>query len=187
MKFKCHFLNVLVIVVTPLYSLGAPNSLTYQGRILSSEGRPLEYNNVSFLFEVTSNNGTCIIYREQKNAIDMTNSQGVFDVPIGTGNKLFPISPTKTLLSVFDNTKTHDCADPNNNVAGTYTPAAGHTRLLRVQFHDGTGWRIISPDNEIRTVPFSAFAHSAEKLGENSPSDFVLKTGVPLLGVFMST
>lgn len=182
MKFKCHFLNVLVIVVTPLFSLGAPNSLTYQGRILSSEGRPLEYNNVSFLFEITSNNGTCIIYREQKNAIDMTNSQGVFDVPIGTGNKLFPSSPTKSLLSVFDNTKTHDCADPNNNVAGTYTPASGHTRLLRVQFHDGTGWRVISPDNEIRTVPFSAFAHSAEKLGENFPSDFVLKIGVPTCG-----
>ncbi|MEK2644675.1 beta strand repeat-containing protein [Bdellovibrio sp. BCCA] len=157
----------------------APNFLTYQGRIVKTDGSPLEYNNVSFLFEITSNNGTCVIYREQKSGIDMTNSHGIFDVPIGTGTKLFPPSPTKTLLSVFDNSQTQDCADPNNNVVSSYTPTEGHARLLRVQFHDGTGWKVISPDNEIRTVPYSAYAASAAKLGTKTENDFVLKTGVP--------
>ncbi|WP_413944253.1 beta strand repeat-containing protein [Bdellovibrio sp. HCB-162] len=157
----------------------APNFLTYQGRIVKTDGSPLEYNNVSFLFEITSNNGTCVIYREQKSGIDMTNSHGVFDVPIGTGTKLFPPSPTKTLLSVFDNSQTQDCADPNNNVVSSYTPTEGHARILRVQFHDGTGWKVISPDNEIRTVPYSAYAASAAKLGTKTENDFVLKTGVP--------
>ncbi|WP_413943351.1 tail fiber domain-containing protein [Bdellovibrio sp. HCB-162] len=157
----------------------SPSSLTYQGRIVKSDGTALEYNNVSFLFEITNNTGSCVIYREQKNGVNMANSHGVFDVPIGTGTKLFPSSPTKTLLSAFDNTLVHDCADADNNVSGTYTPSVNHTRLLRVQFHDGTGWKLISPDNEIRTVPFAAFAESAEKLGDKSASDFVLKTGVP--------
>ncbi|WP_374075323.1 tail fiber domain-containing protein [Bdellovibrio bacteriovorus] len=172
------FLVILLILATNV-ALAAPNSLTYQGRIVKSDGTSLEYNNVSFLFEITNNNGSCVIYREQKNGINMANSHGVFDVPIGTGTKLFPSSPTKTLLSAFDNTLIHDCADADNNVSGTYTPSVTHSRLLRVQFHDGTGWKLISPDNEIRTVPFSAFAQSAEKLGDKSVSDFVLKTGVP--------
>ncbi|KHD89262.1 MAG: hypothetical protein OM95_04935 [Bdellovibrio sp. ArHS] len=162
-----------------MHTLAAPNLLTYQGRIVKSDGSALEYNNVSFLFEITNNTGSCVIYREQKNGINMTNSHGVFDVPIGAGTKLFPSSPTKTLLNAFNNSTTHDCADADNNVAGTYTPAVSHTRLLRVQFHDGTGWKLLTPDNEIRTVPFAAFSQSAEKLGEHEVSDFVIKTGIP--------
>ncbi|WP_374029209.1 tail fiber domain-containing protein [Bdellovibrio bacteriovorus] len=172
----------LLLFLSASVGLASPNSLTYQGRILKSDGAPLEHNSVSFLFEITNNSGSCVIYREQKNGINMTNSHGVFDVPIGTGTKMFPSSPTKTLLSAFDNSVVHDCADGDNNVAGTYTPAVGHTRLLRVQFHDGSGWKVISPDNEIRTVPYAAYAKSAEKLGENLASDFVIKTGIPTCG-----
>ncbi|WP_373998202.1 tail fiber domain-containing protein [Bdellovibrio bacteriovorus] len=173
------YLVLVHILLASLGSFAAPNLLTYQGRIVKADGTALEYNNVSFLFEITNNTGACVIYREQKNGINMTNSHGVFDVPIGAGTKLFPSSPTKTLLNAFNNSTTHDCADADNNVAGNYTPAVGHTRLLRVQFHDGTGWKVISPDNEIRSVPFAAYSQSAEKLGDLGANDFIVKTGIP--------
>ncbi|WP_413568450.1 beta strand repeat-containing protein [Bdellovibrio sp. HCB117] len=152
----------------------APNALTYQGRIVKSDGQPLEYGNTSFIFEVTSPNGSCVIYREQRDGVNLLNSNGVFDVPIGSGTKLFPTDPLFTLLDAFNNSKVHDCYG-----GATYTAASSDIRLLKVQFHDGSGWKVISPSNEIRSVPYSAYALSAEKLGTRSADEFVLKTGVP--------
>ncbi|WP_350159202.1 hypothetical protein [Bdellovibrio sp. 22V] len=152
----------------------APALFTYQGRILKSDGQALEHNSVSFIFEITNPNGTCVIYREQKDGINMVNSKGVFDVPIGSGTKLFPADPFYSLLDAFNNTKTHDCVG-----GATYSSLSGDIRLLKVQFHDGSGWKVISPSNEIRTVPFSAFAQSSERLGTKTENDFFVKTGLP--------
>ncbi|WP_374035865.1 tail fiber domain-containing protein [Bdellovibrio bacteriovorus] len=152
----------------------APSNLTYQGRILKADGTPLEYGNTSFLFEITSPNGNCVIYREQRDGVSMVNSKGVFDVPIGSGTKLFPADPLFTLLDSFNNSLVHNCFG-----GATYTAGTGDVRLLKVQFHDGSGWKVISPANEIRSVPYSAYALSAEKLGSKVESDFVLKVSVP--------
>ncbi|WP_374033151.1 tail fiber domain-containing protein [Bdellovibrio bacteriovorus] len=150
-----------------------PNSLTYQGRILKPDGKALEYSNVSFQFEITSPNGQCIIYREQVDHIDLTNSGGVFDVPIGTGSQSHPTAGTFTLLDSFKNSGSLAC-----DGGATYNPAANDQRRLRVRFHDGTGWKTISPDNEIRSVPYAAYSLSAQKLGAYQSSDFVLKNTV---------
>ncbi len=152
----------------------APSNLTYQGRIIKADGTPLEYGNTSFLFEITSPNGNCVIYREQRDGVSMLNSKGVFDVPIGSGTKLFPADPLFTLLDSFNNSLVHNCFG-----GATYTAGTGDVRLLKVQFHDGSGWKVISPANEIRSVPYSAYALSAEKLGSKVESDFVLKASVP--------
>ncbi|WP_413568707.1 tail fiber domain-containing protein [Bdellovibrio sp. HCB117] len=161
----------------------APALFTYQGRILKADGQALEHNSVSFIFEVTNPNGTCVIYREQKDGINMVNSKGVFDVPIGSGTKLFPADPFYSLLDAFNNAKTHDCVG-----GATYSALSGDIRLLKVQFHDGSGWKVISPSNEIRTVPFSAYAHSSERLGTKTENDFFVKTGLPACsaGEFLS-
>lgn len=167
----------LFVLLSWLFAFSAeasPNSLTYQGRIIKSNGQPLENSSVSFLFEITSPNGGCVIYREQKDGINMLNSAGVFDVPIGSGTKLFPTDPLFTLLDAFNNSKTHSCYGNS-----TYPAQAGDFRLLKVQFHDGSGWKVISPSNEIRTVPYAAYALSSEKLGQNKAEDFVLKGALP--------
>ncbi|WP_413577099.1 tail fiber domain-containing protein [Bdellovibrio sp. HCB290] len=177
----CTYLFINLILFCSV-AAAVPNVLSYQGRIVRPNGTAFEYNNSSFLFEITNPNGSCVIYREQRNGIDLTNSGGVFDVPIGSGTKLFPPSPTKTMISMFDNSQTLDCADASNNVAGTYTPAAGHNRLLRVQFHDGLGWNVIDPDTEIRTVPYSAFAGTAENaqsLSGKAATDFIERITIP--------
>ncbi|KYG67637.1 hypothetical protein AZI85_16690 [Bdellovibrio bacteriovorus] len=172
MSFSGTYLLILVLLWN-CFAIAAPKYFTYQGRIVKSDGTALEYGNVSFLFEITNPNGTCVIYREQKDGINMQSSKGVFDVPIGSGTKLFPTDPLFSLLDAFNNSETQNCAG-----GATYAPLSGDGRLLKVQFHDGTGWKVIDPPNEIRTVPFSAFAHSAEKLGDKLASDFLLKNSV---------
>ncbi|UXR64375.1 tail fiber domain-containing protein [Bdellovibrio bacteriovorus] len=167
-------LFVLLSWLCAFIAQASPNSLTYQGRIIKSNGQPLENSSVSFLFEITSPTGGCVIYREQKDGINMLNSSGVFDVPIGSGTKLFPTDPLFTLLDAFSNSKTHNCYGNS-----TYPAQAGDTRLLKVQFHDGSGWKVISPSNEIRTVPYAAYALSSEKLGQNKAEDFLLLDNLP--------
>ncbi|MGE9743198.1 tail fiber domain-containing protein, partial [Bdellovibrio bacteriovorus] len=167
--------SVLILVFFwSAVALAAPNSLTYQGRIVNSDGKGLEYNNVSFLFEITNPSGTCVLYREQKNGVNLQNSGGVFDVPIGSGTKMFPTDPLYTLIDSFNNARSHDCSG-----GATYSAVAGDARLLKVQFHDGSGWKVISPANEIRSVPYSAYSYSAERLGTKTESDFLAKTGLP--------
>ncbi len=152
---------------------GTPNQFTYQGRILSKNNIPLEYNNVSFQFEITSPNGQCILFREQVDHIDMTSSGGTFDVPIGSGARSFPSGAGFTLSDAFNN------SDPLNCDGGTlFTPSSNSIRLLRVQFRDQSGWNLITPDSEIRSVPFSAYSYSAERLGSNPVAAFVLKSEI---------
>ncbi len=166
--------SFLALLFMAAFSHASPNSLTYQGRIIKSDGTALEYAHVSFLFEITNPTGSCVIYREQVDDVNMVNSKGIFDVPIGSGTKLFPATPTFKMLDAFKNSLAHNCSG-----GSTYTAASGDTRLLKVQFHDGNGWKIISPSNEIRSVPFSAYALSAESLGDKVVDDFMLKAGLP--------
>lgn len=161
-----------------LTAQAVPGSLTYQGRIKNADGLPLEVNGVKFEFAVVNPTGSCILYRETSGSLDMRNSGGVFDVPIGPGTKNYPADPSFKLFDSFTNSTTYSCEG-----GGTYIPVTDDKRLLRVQFYDGTGWKLISPDSEIRSVPFAGhakIAQTANSLGNNVASDFVLKSAVPL-------
>ncbi|MEK2645806.1 tail fiber domain-containing protein [Bdellovibrio sp. BCCA] len=183
-----HFIrNVLLLSAIvflwaePLHA--SPSALTYQGRILKSDGTPLEFSNVSFIFQITDPSGQCVIYQENVTGINMANSKGVFDVPIGKGTINYPLAGGTTVLDAFNNSATFTCGACSgytcSDGSSTYAPINTDGRLLRAQFHDGSGWRLISPDNIIRSVPYSAYAASAQKLGTNIASDFLLKTTVP--------
>ncbi|KYG64793.1 hypothetical protein AZI86_11350 [Bdellovibrio bacteriovorus] len=158
----------------------APTTFSYQGRIVKSDNKPLQYHSVSFEFRITNPNGACVLYREQVSGIDMSNSNGIFDIPIGLGTKLFPLSSSFNLLDAFENAGTLNCEG-----GATYSPLSTDGRLLRVQFHDGSGWKLIAPDNIIRSVPFAAFAGksgSSSMLGTKTEADFVLKSSIPTCG-----
>lgn len=184
---KADFFIRKLLLAIFLYSgslaFASPNSLTYQGRIFKGDGTALEYNSVSFQFEITSPDGLCVIYREQVNGIDMTNSGGVFDVPIGGGVQSYPNNGTFSLLDAFNNSTNFTCDGGSN-----YLASAADYRKLRVKFYDGTGWKTISPDSVIRSVPFAGYALSAQKLGNNVASDFLTKAGLPTCatGTFLS-
>ncbi|MDG0816867.1 beta strand repeat-containing protein [Bdellovibrio svalbardensis] len=166
-----HLLFSILLAQPALANLG---SLTYQGRILKSDGTPLEHNNVSFLFEIANPNGSCVIYREQVDGINMVNSNGVFDVSIGGGTKLFPANPLFNLEQSFANSSSINCSG-----GATYSPLVDDGRVLKVQFHDGVGWKQISPDAVIHSVPYAMVAKSAQTLGDKTASDFIQKNLVP--------
>lgn len=142
---------------------------------MKSDGIPLEYNNVSFIFQIVDPSGQCVLFQEQVSGINLANSGGVFDVPIGTGTVSFPVSGGFYILDAFNNATTSFAC----NGGSVYTPAAGDARRLRVQFHDGSGWKLISPDSVIRSVPYAAYSLSSQKLGNNIAGDFVLKSILP--------
>lgn len=169
-------LSFIIITVTFNQVWASPLALTYQGRIVKSDGSPLEHNSVDFLFEITSADGACTLYREQKSAVNMQNSNGIFDVEIGQGTRLFPAASNLTykFSDSFINGTTLSC-----DGGGTWTAQTDSQRLLKVQFHDGSGWRVISPANIIRSVPFALTSFSAQKLADKSVHDFVLKTAIP--------
>lgn len=164
--------SFLVALCLPLGLSAAPSNLTYQGRIVTSTGAPLEHASVSFQFIVTNSSGSCVIYKEQVDGINMTNSNGIFDVKIGASHS-YPASPTFSVLDAFNNGTSFVC-----DGGVVYNPTAGDGRLLKVQFYDGVAWRTISPDSVIRSVPFAGYSESANKLGSYGASDFVLKTSV---------
>lgn len=164
-----------------------PASFNYQGRILKNNGTPLEYNNVNFLFQVVSPDGTCVLYQEQRSAVNMTNSAGIFDLPVGTNSVQYISTGYPNFLDVFQNTGNFECGSCVLN-SGNYTCSGSGTfynavpldiRKLRVSFFDGSGWQIITPDNEIRSVPFSAFAQSAAALGSTLEADILTKALAP--------
>ncbi|WP_413587184.1 tail fiber domain-containing protein [Bdellovibrio sp. HCB274] len=179
-KLSLNVSAVLLMLAYALASSASPTSLSYQGRILNSNGQALEINGVAFIFEVTSPDGSCVIYREQRSGIDMRNSGGVFDVSIGTGSRQYPVAGTSKVTDFFNNTRTYTCAnDDNTDSTSNYPASSSDGRKLRVSFWDGSGWQLISPDSVIRSVPYAAYSLSAEKLGTLSANDLALKTQLP--------
>ena len=167
-------------------AFASPTQLQYQGRILKSNGAALEYSNVAFVFQITDPTGQCLIYQEQVSGINMVNSGGVFDVPIGNGTVQYPLAAI-SVLDAFNNTSSFTCGTCSvvsgsyscANGTSTYNATNGDNRKLRVSFYDGSGWQTISPDSVIRSVPYAGYALSAQKLGNYVANDFLIKTGLP--------
>lgn len=187
---KMSYVFVCFILLMSFEVLASPNSLNYQGRILKTDGTPLEYEAVIFNFKIMDPSGQYVLWEENANPIDMTGSKGLFDVPLGEGSRTFPDTNIAnidssywtnfSLIQSFDNTHSFYCK--GSTLPSCYSPVGGDMRLLRVRFWDGVAWRQISPDTKIRSVPYSAFAESAEKLAGKSLNEFILKATIPNCG-----
>ncbi|MFM6928986.1 MAG: beta strand repeat-containing protein, partial [Bdellovibrio sp.] len=193
MKIPHIFLIILSVILmqvltTPAWSKST--SLTYQGRIMKTDNTPLEYSAVSFLFQVLDPSGQCLVYQEQVSGINLTGSNGIFDVAIGNGSVQYPTGGGTNVMDIFNNTLTYTCGTCAASGAtytcadatSTYQATMGDGRRLRVSFYDGSGWQTITPDNIIRGVPYAGFAQSAHKLGNNVATDFLTKAGLPTCG-----
>ncbi|KYG66603.1 hypothetical protein AZI86_06040 [Bdellovibrio bacteriovorus] len=169
-----------ILILLPLSAQSTPRTLSYQGRIIKTDGSPLRHSSVSFIFKILNPSGTCVIYREQISGLDMSNSNGLFDLAIGSGAVVYPTTGSFNILDAFNNsTASYSCEGGTN----TYSPSAGDNRRLRVQFWDGLGWSALESDLVIRTVPYAAYANAAERLGTYLPSEFVLNSSVPSCAV----
>lgn len=151
-----------------------PSSFSYFGEITKPDGTPLEASNVSIIIRVMSPGAEgCVLYDEQ-HTVDMTNSEGRFDIAIGKGTMSYSghQNPTTalTLAQAFSNGGTFSgltCASGTS-----YTPALNDSRKIHVLFNDNvsSGWVTISPDHVVHSVPYSQIAAT---LGGKSKSDFL--------------
>ncbi|WP_413292768.1 beta strand repeat-containing protein [Bdellovibrio sp. HCB185ZH] len=151
----------------------SPQKLTYQGRIVDSTGHPLTNNDVTFRFQITSMDGLCVLYYEERQHINMQNSDGIFDIAIGDGSVIYAVGGSNKLSDTFINGVTHNCYG-----SGTWFASASSERLLKVSFHDGTGWQAIDPANTIRSVPFAMSSYSAQTLADKTLNDLILKASL---------
>ncbi|WP_413582543.1 beta strand repeat-containing protein [Bdellovibrio sp. HCB288] len=161
------FWGVITLVFT---AVASPQKLTYQGRIVDSLGNPLNYNDVTFRFQITSTDGTCVLYYEERQHVNMQNSNGIFDIAIGDGTVIYAVGGANKLSDSFINGVSHAC-----HGGGSWNATSTSERLLKVSFQDATGWQEITPSNTIRSVPFAMTSYSAQTLADKGINDFLLK------------
>ena len=176
-KFVAPLLSILVTIITSIGSaqtLSVPAGLHFQGQIVDGNGAPLQAPSVGFTLQLTNPGGSCVLYEETQ-TLNMTNSNGTFDFVLGSGtptsgpgsnNPAPAISFTKTFLNSGTFTGLG---------CGTYSPAAGDARKLKVLFNDGTQTVSLSTPYTITSVPFALYADS---LQGKQAADFVqINTG----------
>nr|BFD60292.1 hypothetical protein CKG001_23990 [Bdellovibrio sp. CKG001]BFD63707.1 hypothetical protein BdHM001_23880 [Bdellovibrio sp. HM001] len=153
---------------------------------------PLAAVSVDFTVKVLSPNN-CLLYEEQHLGKDMSGSEGAFSLSVGTGTGAVNVYATagqeqtrENILKVFSNHTTtlnglqsEDQGSESTVCNGTYTPAAGDLRKVKIVFNTGAGGpRTILPYHQIGTVPYSmvaqeaAMARDSEKLGGASAGDY---------------
>lgn len=170
-------LSKITIFSVLLYSgivwANAPSIMTFQSKIVSPTGTALEASSVNFRFTILDSAGTCILYVEDYANINMTGSQGVVAIPLGSGTKSYPPAAV-SLYEVFNNST----ASFNCQAGGTVSPAATDNRQVVMQFNDGSGWQTL-PQMAINAVPFANYASRAESLGAYAANAYLRPATLP--------
>lgn len=173
---------VIVYFLIMLPSLSFAGAvITYHGRILDTYKRPVESSNVVFRIRIYSPKPEkCLLYEETR-TVDMTNSQGVFVIPIGDGagtrtasdpelqmEKVFANNPNITLDKV--NTPKLFC-----NSGLSFTPSLLSQRHLEVFFDDSSGiGEQALPLMDVNYVPLAVSSHDTQHVG-GTPANAILR------------
>lgn len=156
--------------------------ITYHGRILDSADRPVESSAVTFRIRIYSPNpGKCLLYEESR-TISMTDSNGIFVIPIGDGlgtrsandpgiamEEIFSNNPNVTLNRTTYPTFT--C----NTAGHSYTATSLDQRQLLVSFDDNSGvGEQVLPLADIGFVPLAVNSYDSQNIG-GTPANSVLR------------
>jgi hypothetical protein len=170
-------ISFLLISLVGASSWAVSSTMTLSGHLNKPDGTPLVSNNVGFQFSITNPSGTCVVYTETISTVDLSGSNGNFELRLGTGTVNFPVSAV-VLKDVFKNFGTLACSP-----SGSYNPGADDARGLSIQFIDQNEstptWRAFTSLVPLTSVPFAMVAESAAKLGTNVATDFLTKVGLP--------
>ncbi|WII71538.1 hypothetical protein QJS83_13800 [Bdellovibrio sp. 22V] len=156
-----------------------PQGLTVQGRIIQPDGLPLEDSSVSFNIKVLSPGPEACVLFEENRTVNMTNSKGMINFVIGAneaGATSVAVGHSLPLNKVLKNsgaiTGLTKCASSYNS----YAPQAGDSRKVRVSFTVGSETVALSPDFNLRSVPYSLEAENAVALEGKKAADFLMKS-----------
>ncbi|XGC79895.1 hypothetical protein ACES2L_11195 [Bdellovibrio bacteriovorus] len=171
-------LGLLLFVVYPLAAFAEGYNVS--GKIIKPDGTPFSSATVSFILSVSNPDDSCVIYREQIDGVNMSQSNGGFNIVLGSGTKLYPANPATKLDTLVSNKAAITCSG-----GATYTPAIGDERNLKISFYDGTQWVEFS-SQKLKAVPFATESKNAEvaaKLDTYSSTNFLRVDGasVPAL------
>ena len=152
--FRLNFLLLFCVSVINLAAQAAdvPSKITYQGRILNPDSTPLEAASVSFNVKILDPSGACTLFEENFTGVDMTGSNGVFALNLGTGTRAD--GQAHSFKDAFSNLINF----PSTGACGAgYNPTSADSRKLRLVFNDGTP-KTVSPDADLQSVPFALMA-----------------------------
>ncbi|NUM59834.1 MAG: hypothetical protein HUU56_14435 [Bdellovibrionaceae bacterium] len=171
-KYLKKFL--ILIVFCYLDALGG-QSFTVQGRILNTDGTPVNGSSVQFKVQIRSpGSENCLLYEETQ-SLDLSQTQGSFALTIGQGSRASTsVDGGNALNSIFSNSKVISLSSASGACSGTttYTPAKSDIRNLILTYNDGSGWDSI-PTIPLSWVPQAMYAQDSEKLGGVSSSQFL--------------
>ena len=151
-------------------AVSAPKTLTFQSRIYNPSGAPLTAAAVSFQFSTLSSSGTCVLYIEKFDNVNMSTSGGLVILNLGEGSQSFSAAGTANYMDVFKNEGSYNCQG-----SGTFSPVVTDRRRIVIQFNDQTaiGWQTL-PAIDVNSVPYASYATDSALLGGHPATDFVL-------------
>ena len=173
-------LAALVFLLAPAPAQAA--YFLYQGQLFDASGTTPLTGSASFVIDVLSPGGSCILYEESDTAVTV-GSEGYFSITVGssTGDpKRTANDPGLTMSQIFANSLTvgsgtlHPAS--GGSCTGTYTAAANDVRYLQVTVTPpgGGGANLLAPNLVLGGATDSS---AADTLAGLLPSQFVQVTG----------
>ena len=179
-RISC-FLSVLFLFLaeySAVASQESPQSFTFQGQLLNSSGTAAATGTIGLTLDIYDPSGLCLLYEESQTGINLTESQGLFSVAVGSAtgaSKRTTNDPGLSMAQVFANSGAQTRASASANCTAGYTPVPGDARTLRVTLVPQSGSPItLSPDQIIDSAPQ---ANVAETLQGTGPTGFVQISG----------
>jgi len=165
-------------------------TFNYQGQFYNEAGSAVLLDTVNLTLEILDPTGTCLLYSEQQNGIDLSTTNGLFAVQVGsltTGPEAAkrtvapaPVAnrdpvPSLSMATIFSNLVPIFAPGATNCGAGYDPSSAGHAgdgRLLRVIVDDVTTSTTVtlSPDLPIGSAGQTVSSQTLQGIG---PTGFI--------------
>ncbi|KYG61433.1 hypothetical protein AZI86_17110 [Bdellovibrio bacteriovorus] len=149
------FFFLLVLTIATQVKASGP-AITYHGRIMKSDGTPLNAPTVRFKVQIrTSGAENCLMYEETLTK-DLSASAGVFSISLNSGAGSRTDTSGYSFQDIFSNRVPFTFPSGTCSSGTTFSPLASSGRSLLVYFNDGTftGWEP-APQQMINQVPQS--------------------------------
>lgn len=160
------------------YALQDP-AFRYEARLYTNDGTPLS-ETVNVISQIYSPTGSCLLYEERNNTIDLTATSGYLSLSVGStigAAKRGAMDPGLSMIQVLANNSHHGLALRNvgsPNCSAGYTALSGDTRILRTIVKDSSNRTIMTLDEAIYQQPYASVADSLQGL---SPTHIIQASG----------
>lgn len=160
----------LVILVVSFFwpVLAAASSLTYHGRLLKSDGTPVDAAGVQLRIRIYSPGSEKCLFFDETYTRDLSSSQGAFAIRIGFDTPSSANTEPFALDRIFQNRSAFTFLGGKCANGSTYSPAGDDGRRIQLSFNDGIGWED-APEQSIAQIPqaiesFSVGGYESSKL-----------------------